>query len=307
VDTGWVTHLEHGLEVGSLRTFIDSLAREFTVVRYDKLGSGLSDRAPKDISFEAQVAQVLAVADELNLRSFHLFGASQGGQVLAAVAARNPDRVQSLVLYGACANGADLAPENVRSALVTLVRSNWGLGTKTLSAVFIPDPAGDEALQFAEVQRPAATADMAADLLAEYYSTDISAEAPRIRARTLVLHRQGDVATRFALGRELAAMIPAATLTPLQGTTHLFYMGDWHAVLNAILAFLATAADEPLTLSAREFEVASLVAEGMTNREIATRLHIAPRTADAHVEHIRTKLGVRSRAQIAAWATRELR
>jgi DNA-binding CsgD family transcriptional regulator len=102
-------------------------------------------------------------------------------------------------------------------------------------------------------------------------------------------------------------MIPAATLTPLQGTTHLFYMGDWQAVLKAILAFLAPAADEPLTLSAREFEVASLVAVGMTNREIATRLHIAPRTADAHVEHIRTKLGVRSRAQIAAWATREKR
>ncbi|MGK5678089.1 ATP-binding protein [Actinoplanes sp. URMC 104] len=54
-------------------------------------------------------------------------------------------------------------------------------------------------------------------------------------------------------------------------------------------------------LSAREVEVARLVAAGLTNREIATALTIAPKTAAAHVEHIRTKLGVSRRAQIAAW------
>ena len=54
-------------------------------------------------------------------------------------------------------------------------------------------------------------------------------------------------------------------------------------------------------LSAREMEVARLVAAGMTNREIAAELTIAPKTAAAHVEHIRTKLGVSRRAQIAAW------
>ncbi|GIF18036.1 DNA-binding CsgD family transcriptional regulator [Actinoplanes tereljensis] len=55
------------------------------------------------------------------------------------------------------------------------------------------------------------------------------------------------------------------------------------------------------SLSARELEVARLVAAGMTNREIAEKLVIAPKTAAAHVEHIRTKLGVSRRAQIAAW------
>ena len=61
------------------------------------------------------------------------------------------------------------------------------------------------------------------------------------------------------------------------------------------------AAGPPLT--GRETEVAGLVAEGLTNQAIATRLTIAPRTAEAHVENIRRKLGVRSRAQIAAWVT----
>src|ERR1700694_3141684 len=54
------------------------------------------------------------------------------------------------------------------------------------------------------------------------------------------------------------------------------------------------------TLSRREREVAALVAEGLTNREIAQRLFISERTADGHLEHIREKLGTSSRAQVAA-------
>ena len=51
----------------------------------------------------------------------------------------------------------------------------------------------------------------------------------------------------------------------------------------------------------REREVAALIAEGLTNKEIAARLVISPRTAQGHVEHLLTKLGFNSRAQIAAW------
>jgi non-specific serine/threonine protein kinase len=57
---------------------------------------------------------------------------------------------------------------------------------------------------------------------------------------------------------------------------------------------------DPLT--ARECDVARLVARGLTNREIATTLVVSNRTAEAHVQNIRNKLGFNSRAQIAAWA-----
>ncbi|MEU5885173.1 LuxR C-terminal-related transcriptional regulator [Spirillospora sp. NPDC047279] len=57
-------------------------------------------------------------------------------------------------------------------------------------------------------------------------------------------------------------------------------------------------------LSRRELQVAALVAEGLSNREIADRLVIAKRTADSHLEHILAKLGFTSRAQIAAWHER---
>lgn len=57
-------------------------------------------------------------------------------------------------------------------------------------------------------------------------------------------------------------------------------------------------------LTRRERQVAALVSEGLTNREIAEQLVISKRTADAHVEHILAKLGFSSRAQIAALAGR---
>jgi DNA-binding NarL/FixJ family response regulator len=118
-----------------------------------------------------------------------------------------------------------------------------------------------------------------------------------------VLHREADRGTRFELGREVAALIPGATLVPLPGSSHLFYHGDWPAVLDATLGFLREPADAAPPLTDREFEVAELIAKGLTNNSIARRLSVAPRTAEAHVENIRRKLGVRSRAQIAAWVT----
>jgi DNA-binding NarL/FixJ family response regulator len=65
----------------------------------------------------------------------------------------------------------------------------------------------------------------------------------------------------------------------------------------------ARAGDGPGGLSPREREVAVLVAQGMTSRQIAAALVISRSTAVRHVEHVMAKLGVHSRAQIAAWAT----
>ena len=54
-------------------------------------------------------------------------------------------------------------------------------------------------------------------------------------------------------------------------------------------------------LTKREREVAGLIAQGLTNKVIAAKLVISPRTAQGHVEHILTKLGFTSRTQIAGW------
>ena len=302
-DSGWVTHLRRQLELFSFGPFVAGLAERFTVIRYDKPGCGLSDRDGIDLSFDAQMAAALAVADAAGAGRFSLFGASQGGQLAAAIAARYPERVDALVVFGMCAAGQDLAPPEVRDSIVALMRAHWGLGSKVLTGIFIPDPDAAEIEALARLSRASASAAVASRLLEIYYGTDVRALLPAIRARTAVLHREADPATRFELGRETATLIPDAALIPLPGSSHLYYHGEWAAALDATLGFLGEAATDGPPLTAREIEVATLVAEGLTNTSIATRLSVAPRTAETHVENIRRKLQVRSRAQIAAWVT----
>jgi len=132
------------------------------------------------------------VADAVGAGRFRLFGASQGGQLAATIAARYPDRVEALVLYGTCASGRDLAPAGVRDSVVALVRAHWGLGLKALAGAFITDPTAEDMAAFARFQRASASAAVAAGLLDVYYDTDVRALLPAIRARTAVLHREAD-------------------------------------------------------------------------------------------------------------------
>jgi len=304
-DSGWITHLRAQLDLFSFGEFLEGLARHFTVIRYDKPGCGLSARDGVDLSFDGQVAAALAVADAAGARRFRLFGASQGGQLAAEIAARYPERVDALALYGTCANGRDLAPVEVRESVVALVRAHWGLGLRALAGAFVDGPTAEDVAAFARFQRESSSAAVAARLLGAYYDTDIRAVLPAIRTPTVVLHREGDKGTRFELGRAVAASIPKATLVPLAGTSHLYYHGDWAEVLDAALGFLLGSVRRAQGLTDREFEVAELVTEGLTNHAIAGRLSVAPRTIETHVENIRRKLRVSSRAQIAAWLTEQ--
>lgn len=312
-DPGWITDLRAQLSVWAFADVVQRLAAHFTVIRYDRPGCGLSDRAGVDLSFDGQLAALLAVADAAGAGRFSIFGASQGGQLAVAVAAQQPARVECLVLYGTCANGQDLAPAAVRESVLALVRAHPGLGFKAIADAFVADPTPAELAALTRLQLAAASGETAANLLQSYYDTDVRPLLPLVVARTAVLHREHDRGTPFELGREVASLIPDAALIPLPGASHLLYHDDWKSVVEAALDFLTERSGAPVErtspgrrtdgLTGRELEVAGLIAEGLTNHAIASRLAVAPRTAEAHVENIRRKLGVRSRAQIAAWLT----
>src|SRR5205814_6195525 len=155
------------------------------------------------------------VADAVGARRFRLFGASQGGQLAAAIAARYPERVEALVVYGMCANGRDLAPVEARKSVVALVRAHWGMGLQALTSAFVTDPTAEEVVAFTRFQRASSSADVAAQLLEVYYDTDIRALLPAIRTPTAVLHREGHRGTPFELAREAAAHVPGRTLLAL--------------------------------------------------------------------------------------------
>src|SRR5690242_10351983 len=123
---GWVSHLGLMWDNPEHRRFVEALAREHTVIRYDKLGCGLSDRDRTDFTMESELAVLRALVEELRLTRFALFGSCEGGQVAAAYAAAHPDVVSSLIVYGSCARGRDLATDEVRRSLLALVRAHWG-------------------------------------------------------------------------------------------------------------------------------------------------------------------------------------
>jgi pimeloyl-ACP methyl ester carboxylesterase/DNA-binding CsgD family transcriptional regulator len=315
---GWVSHLGLLWEDPSHRQFIEQLARDFTVIRYDKLGVGLSDRSRSGFTLESELEVLSALIDHLGLRRLTLLGSCDGGQTAAAYAAAHPHAVSSLVIYGSTARGSDLAAEPVRKSLLSLVRAHWGLGSRVLSDIWFPDAPAESADRFARFQRSAATGDMAARLLEMFYQTDVTELLPSIAVPTLVLHRRGSRAVRFELGRQLAALIPDAHLSTLEGRRQPIYAENGEAAATAIRSFLAGDAAEPAEpappteptghpLTGRERQVVALIAEGSSNPEIAKLLGVSVRTVDTHVEHVRTKLGLRARTQIAVWASQRAR
>jgi DNA-binding CsgD family transcriptional regulator len=178
-----------------------------------------------------------------------------------------------------------------------------------LADVWLPGADASTRDRFARLQRAAATPEVAAAMLEEIYRTDIRGLLPQVRARALVVHRREDRAMPFAQGRELAAGLPDARLVALDGELHPPWLGDSNAVVSAMRAFLdpqpaAPASDDGSPLSAREAEVLQLVAEGLSDAEIAGRLIVSPHTVHRHVANIRTKLGQSSRAAAAAYAAR---
>jgi pimeloyl-ACP methyl ester carboxylesterase/DNA-binding CsgD family transcriptional regulator len=309
VPAAWNSHLELLGQDPAYRDFFAPLAGARTLVQYDRPGCGLSEPAPGPPGLDADVAVLEAVADELDLDRVDLLGISLGVPVSVAFAARFPQRVGRLVLYGGYADGRQIASPEVRAAVLDVLRAHWGLGSEVLADLFLPEGSAETKALFAQVQREAAPAQTAVDLLASCYAVDVTDLLERVIAPTLVLHRRADRAIPYRAGRNLAAGIPGARLVSLPGRSHFPYVGDGAAVVLAILEFLGhprppAPANGLVELTPRQLQVAALVAEGLTNRQIAERLGIEERSAEGHVERIRLRLGVPSRAAIAAWWAR---
>jgi len=309
----WVSHLELDWQDQAFRGLWESVAEGHTFVRYDRLGVGMSDRDVRDgdVTLERDVALLEAVLDELGLESVVLIGGSCGGCPAVAFAARFPERVSQLLLYGAYADGSGITTPEVGEAIVGTVRSHWGLGSRLLADLFIGEATSAQQERFARYQRAAANAEVAAALLEVVYGSDVRADLAHVRAPTVVVHRRSDRAIPYRLGRELAASIPGATLIPLEGSAHLPWFEDAQSVIRALRSVLAPkpparVAGEPAAalLSGREREVLALVASGLSDREIAEQLIVSEHTVHRHVANIRHKLGRGSRTAAVAEAAR---
>jgi DNA-binding CsgD family transcriptional regulator/pimeloyl-ACP methyl ester carboxylesterase len=244
------------------------------------------------------------VTEAVGATRFDLLGWSLGAGVAAQWVADSPETVSRLMLYGGWATGDAIGDEDSRRHLLGLLATHWGLGSDLLTDLFAPETDAGTRRALAQYQRAASSAETAVALLGLAYALDVRPALARVTAPTLVLHRRGDRAAPVAQGRALAAMIPHAELVELEGRSHLPAMGDAGAVVDQVRRFLRLPRLRravPTSLTPRQTEVAALVAEGLTNRELAERLGISERSAESHLERIRLRLGFRSRSQVAAW------
>jgi pimeloyl-ACP methyl ester carboxylesterase len=234
----WLSQLQLSWQDPEVRRFFEGLALHHTFVRYDQRGSGLSDRNRTDFTLEAELADLESVIDHLKLKRLALIGISVGGPIAVAYAARHRRRVSHLILYGTFGRGEAITTRELRTALISLVRAHWGLGSKTLADLFFPGASPIAVKLFSNYQRECATPEMAAKLLDLVYGADVVYLLSSLRVSTLVLHRRQERAIPFRLGRELASLIPNARFTPLEGRDHFPWLGDPDSVLRAVAEFL---------------------------------------------------------------------
>jgi len=313
----WLTHLDLDWTSPVWRHWIHFLADHFRFIRYDERGCGMTDWKVGDLAFERWVDDIGAVIDAADIQEpCALLGISQGAATCIAYAARHPERVSHLVLYGSYARGWSHRPDapgrKEYEAIIELTRSGWGKDNPAFRQVFtsrfIPGGSAEQLEWWNELCRKTTTPDIAAELLQARADLDVTGLLEGVRAPTLVLHARDDQVCSLAEGRLVAAGIAGAEFVELDSSNHVLLETEpaWPRFKEAVLDFVGVAPaagqateDQAVfaELSSREREVLVLIAEGLGNAEIGERLTISEKTVRNHVSNLFDKLGVWTRAQ----------
>ena len=246
--SNWLTHLELDFEIPMRRELVRMLSPNNQLIRYDARGSGLSDRDVEDFSLDSSVMDLTTVIDALGLEQVSLLGQSQGAAIATAFAARNPDRVNKMVLCGGYARGRRMRGSKGEiaesDAFITMIREGWGTEldayVRMFGAFFMPDANADQLSGFTNLQRKATPPENAASIQRAIDSIDISSELSNVQASTLVFHVRADARAPFEEGRRMAASIPNARFIPLEGRNHVMLADDpsLELFLNEVSRFL---------------------------------------------------------------------
>ena len=302
----WVSHLEEEWSDPIQRAFYAQLAKTHRVIRFDRIGCGLSSRElePRPTN-ESESRQLEAVIDAVG-GSAVVFASSCCCLSASQLAVRRPDAVEKLIYIGSFASRNDV-PDATRDSLIQFLRLNWTLAAQMLAGLLDPHASGDEIAEHTRIQRAAASGDAASIFLELELTADLRPLLPKVPVPALVLHRRGDRTVPISRGRELASLLPHARFVPLNGDSHLPYRDDQRELFRALAGFLhsdSAEADAASPLSSRETEILRLVATGMSNREIATTLVLSEHTVHRHIANILRKLAQTTRAAAATQALR---
>ncbi|NNF59570.1 MAG: alpha/beta fold hydrolase [Rhodothermaceae bacterium] len=244
----WLTHVQYEWQSPVWRHWLQEFSRDHMLVRYDERGCGLSDWDVDDLSFDAWVRDLETVVDALGLERFPLLGISQGGPVCLAYAARHPERVSHLILYGSYSVGWAKRPESNTAAqwgaLTTLIEHGWGRDNpafrQVFTSLFIPDGTPEQHRWFDDLQRVTTSPEMAVRFEHEFSRIDVRDLLPQVQVPTLVLHARDDAVIPIGAGQRLAEAIPNARFVPLDGNNHVLLEHEpaWLHFLWEVRAFL---------------------------------------------------------------------
>ncbi|WP_299969393.1 alpha/beta hydrolase [uncultured Roseobacter sp.] len=245
----WLNHLEFDWNSPIWGRSFAEIARYRNFIRYDERGCGLSDWDVDDLSFDAFVEDLEAVADKLELERFPLLGISQGAAVSIEYAVRHPERVSGLILVGAYAAGwrhlTDPEEQARREAVLTLTELGWGTDNSAyrhiFSRTFMPEATREELEWFDEFQRQTTSPRNAARFQNAFGEIDVRHRLAQVKVPTIVLHSRYDQRIPLNVGREVASGIPNAHFVPLESRNHILIEREpaWKTCAETIGQFLA--------------------------------------------------------------------
>ena len=240
--SGFVSHLDLDLDEPRMAYFLRRLASFSRLIRFDKRGTGLSDRPGGLPDLETRMDDVRAVMDAVGSERAAFLGYSEGGPMSCLFAATYPERTSALVIYASYAKRQDpdddypwASTPSERQAYAEQMERDWGVDSDLGSMA----PNADAALRawWARRARAAASPAAARDLVLMNSLIDTRAVLPTIRVPTLVLHRTGDRDSRVEEGRYLAEHIPGARFVELAGEDH-FVSIEADQILDEVEEFL---------------------------------------------------------------------
>jgi pimeloyl-ACP methyl ester carboxylesterase/DNA-binding CsgD family transcriptional regulator len=290
--------------IPAIRRAIDRLARRRAVVTYDHRGHGMSQRSCTDFSLDATATDLHAVAGQAHAPRVALFARGLAGPVAIAYAARYPERVTGIILWCAVARGRDYRITGRARAIGALMRHDYALYAEVMSLAENGWTELGRQLAASSAESVAPETLTAGGNAARNF--DAMADAARLACPVLILHRPTIPEISLASARQLSSTIPSAQFHLIDGHGRRPFVGDWaesHISIEAFLRQISTASGEAtapaVRLTRREGQVAALVARGLTNAQIASRLDVSERTVETHIAHVFTKFGVHSRSRLA--------
>jgi len=243
---GTMSHLDLDWEIPRRALFLERFSKFCRLIRFDKRGTGLSDRPVKMATLEERADDIRAVMDDVGIERANIFGVSEGGSMACLFAATFPQRVNSLLVWGAQARWI-ASPDHPwgqtqeeHDQMVATIDDDWpsfdyltgpgsGLGRDA-------DPAFIEA--FGRYMRAAASPSAVRAYEIMNGQIDIRPILSSIQAPTLVMNRTGDPCARIEAARDMASRIPEARFKEYPGSSHSMMLDDMETILSDIQEFV---------------------------------------------------------------------